>query len=385
MVQGGRFALDNEFVSFVVARMSQFDVRRFVDKCEEALEATDFHKVLARLAFLMDLYICDCDKVRREFADAVGVLQADYESLSTERRAAIKHIAVDYCLPTQDRLCFWMWRAWLLQQDFDGMSEAETEALIEREELRSVKHESDGEQKPSDLRQQGEQGSQKQRPVRLASPQLVRCADEWGDLAPRLLSERDAILAYLRDVPAGLDRLAEHTMRASWAMETFGGSPHATTRASRIIVERAFDAAGRLQRVRKRCGEGQRIRNAPLVKARRCLASVLKRLRRLERDLASAYGFAGGHRVNLRFDRLTRREIRAWYDWKHRSREMDFGAEFVIEDGGTPTQRTRNAAIKAASRFDRTLERWDEVLGRAEAAGEDAALVYARRIEREHW
>lgn len=150
---------------------------------------SELEKILSQLAYLMGLYIDDCDRIRGEFSPVIGVTASRFSMISEVQQQSIKRIAIEFHLPSSPRLIFWMWRAWLLQKEFDAI-------------------------KPDGQGDESDDGTKE----RVVSSTNVRSEDEWYLLGEELMALR-------RSVEVELSRIVEQVYSLAHSVEERGQHP----------------------------------------------------------------------------------------------------------------------------------------------------------------
>jgi hypothetical protein len=304
MVQPVNFALNNKTMRNIPGTSRRAELRRFVLECENEVKVSEVEKVLSQLAYLMSLYITDCEPVREKLRTTIGVLSKSFSELSMETKDQLKSIAVEMSMPTSPRIIFWMWRAWILQ--LDSSLEGKSTSLA------------------------------------------IRNANEWLHLPNHIQVERERMNATCQRLVEDFNILSEIIVDSNYILQSDCGSPYSI-----------------------------------LIAAKKLLKEATENITKLENLIADAYGFGTQHRPNMKFDKQAARNIRAYYHWKHHPDDHVMYQEFSQRANGmrnTP-QQSKNAAIKAASRFEAKISDYDAILKKAEKYEQIPSIFYARRIE----
>lgn len=319
MVRHEGFALNNGAVRKSIPSSRQQATRRLIDDCELVLEVSELEKILSQLAYLMSLYIDDYDRIRGELSPVIGVSSSSFSMLCEDQQQSIKRIASEFHLPKSPRLVFWMWRAWLLQKEFDAI-------------------------KPGAQGHEGDDGTKE----RVVATPNARSEGEWYLLGEELIALRRNVEVELSSVVEQIYSLANSVEDARYALSNTLGSPQAKLRAAELLLE-----------------------------------GGLVHIRHLNKKISEAYGFGPQHRPNKRFDQNTTRNIRAYYNWKHRKRGIEFEKDFIEMPNGKrkSPQQAHNAAVKEASRFESRLSDFERTLREIEDNGGSPTVFFARRID----
>jgi hypothetical protein len=108
------------------------------------------------------------------------------------------------------------------------------------------------------------------------------------------------------------------------------------------------------------------------------LKSEVAKLEKLRRLFRIEYGFGQNHHPNKRCDRMARRDVTAFFEWKTGTWSEGLLKQFEKE--GKSEAWARDAAVKAAFRFECRLEQFDRVLLSAASLNASPLWFYARRI-----
>lgn len=176
---------------------------------------------------------------------------------------------------------------------------------------------------------------------------LVRTTNEFFELSDEVQDERDRRVAALRDLGTVLHEVVNGLPRtadlAHAALDGIQGSPEGVVATSIILLK----------------------------------AEVAK-LETLQRLIRAEYGFEGSHRPNKRFDKMARRDVRAFFEWKTGAWSETLLKQFAKP--GKTEAKVRDSAVKAASRFEDRLVKFDALLLSVESREVAPSWFYARRV-----